>query len=258
MGVVVSALHSQTRLTHLRALQHHSVSVLCVLLSDFLLQGIGLVRGCLKGLSKHPVTPQGQRYTHILDGVRLLPLPLAAFLPAGIKGRGEYVRLVFEDAGVPYTDAGVQQGGWAAVINGERLDRMSRGLLLQRGCGSSATHSLWAADRTWAEESPLPRVPKQKHLSGLATLTMVLNGRCLPTFLLCWLLCRQAFRRWLTLPSRVATRASQCVRHPSFSMETSRCAQQMWVGVWAMLGCRCLDLLAAAAVHFLVCCSHIL
>lgn len=30
--------------------------------------------------------------------------------PAGIKGRGEYVRLVFEDAGVPYVDAGVEKG----------------------------------------------------------------------------------------------------------------------------------------------------
>jgi hypothetical protein len=38
---------------------------------------------------------------------------LAPFLvcyPAGIKGRGEYVRLMFEDAGVPYVDAGVEKG----------------------------------------------------------------------------------------------------------------------------------------------------
>lgn len=31
-------------------------------------------------------------------------------LHTGIKGRGEYVRLMFEDAGVPYVDAGVEQG----------------------------------------------------------------------------------------------------------------------------------------------------
>lgn len=28
----------------------------------------------------------------------------------GIKGRGEYVRLVLEEAGVPYVDAGVKHG----------------------------------------------------------------------------------------------------------------------------------------------------
>ncbi|KXZ42755.1 hypothetical protein GPECTOR_120g422 [Gonium pectorale] len=37
-------------------------------------------------------------------------------LPSGIKGRGEYVRLVFEEAGVPYTDVGVT-GGMVSIID---------------------------------------------------------------------------------------------------------------------------------------------
>ncbi|HYG67513.1 MAG TPA: glutathione S-transferase, partial [Anaeromyxobacteraceae bacterium] len=36
----------------------------------------------------------------------------------GIQGRGEFVRLAFEDAGVPYVDVGRGRGGVAAI---ERL-----------------------------------------------------------------------------------------------------------------------------------------
>jgi len=33
----------------------------------------------------------------------------------GIKGRGEYIRLIFEEAGVPYVDAGVKHGFQAVI-----------------------------------------------------------------------------------------------------------------------------------------------
>jgi hypothetical protein len=55
----------------------------------------------------------------------------------GIKGRGEYVRLCFEDAGVPYVDAGQQQG---ARVQGCRPQR-------QRGGGEwlliGLSHAVW-------------------------------------------------------------------------------------------------------------------
>jgi hypothetical protein len=42
---------------------------------------------------------------------------------AGIKGRGEYVRLCFEEAGVAYEDAGVKHGEHlgSVVWGGEEL-----------------------------------------------------------------------------------------------------------------------------------------
>ena len=45
----------------------------------------------------------------------------------GIQGRGEFVRLAFEDAGVPYEDVGRQPGGEAAIV---RLLEERRKLIL--------------------------------------------------------------------------------------------------------------------------------
>jgi glutathione S-transferase len=48
----------------------------------------------------------------------------------GIQGRGEFVRLAFEDAGVPYDDVGRRPGGVAAI---ERLMEGSRSYLAPLG-----------------------------------------------------------------------------------------------------------------------------
>lgn len=96
----------------------------CLTYSELVQRGVTRVQAVLNSLLKL-VKPSGSAL------LMMSPCPTAALCTrhnealmhccvsgmgmrcAGIKGRGEYVRLLFEDAGVPYVDAGVKQGGSA-------------------------------------------------------------------------------------------------------------------------------------------------